>query len=232
MSHQRLGNNFARAFTDRRFLAAHMVAFAGMALVAFFPGAETVSTMLMLLLVGYGLLPAIFVRFVLKESIASYGFHWGKGQPFPTLGFLVLMLAIALGAVWSFLSFTDAGLRYVDGTNIALLRGSFSAFLIFSALSLPVLFLTEAFFRGFLLGIWRRYFGIWSVVLSVVATLSLSWIRASDVSSHAFFGEMTILAIGSICASIIAFFSGSYLLSFCFFFFFDTLSTVFAMILS
>lgn len=218
-------------FFDRRFLVANAILAGGIALVAYFP-AEGAAADILLTLAGFALLPAIFVHFILKESFREYGLHFGTGKIWFLAAILLGMLAIALGAAWLFLAHTEAGARYVELLNIAPLRRDFLVFLTFLSLSAVKIFCMEAFFRGFFLHVWRRIIGAWSILAAILAAILFFFLTSSAVSDPIFSGQFLLFIVGALIATLIAFISRSFLLPFCFSFFFDTLTTVFIMTLS
>lgn len=219
-----------RSFSDGRFIFEVSISVAAILFVLFFPGANTTSSFLILIFASYLLFPAISAKLLLKKPLRQYGFqHMQADRPFRMTLLIISVLLASLAATWVLILKTSAGGQYAAQGDAILLRSNFLVFLSSIILSIPTTFANEAFFRGFILWSWRRKIGVWSIPIAAAAPVIIALFRISDWKGDSALIEIAVLAIGSLAAALVAFISESFIVSFCFFLVFDTLSVVLTM---
>lgn len=231
MASQASKNGFIQALTNRRFLLANAVAIASLMLLIFFPK-KSPSDEYILAFGAEFVLPACFVWFVLRQSLAEYGFRSGKRGLFFNVALLFSSLAVFLVGVWFFFSETSTGKEFVAtvSQNVLFIRRSFPMFLLYVTLSLWFAALNEFFFRGFLLFTWKKDFGRVAILAQLVFFLVFIGMKAHAGGFGA--GFLLLFGTWSLMASLIAFLTESVFLSFCFSALSDILTTAFVIMLS
>lgn len=218
---------------NRRFLGMNALLVAGIFLALFFPVSGTAEQFLLAFSV-YFALPALFVRFVLRESLSKYGCSWGK------FGIVVNIIWIFSGAslfgvfVWSVLHFTSFGQEFLisSQSSLAALHRDFLIFLGSLAFLAWFIFLKEVFFRGFFLLLWKRFL-LWKSFVAHFLLVAIVSAQELHVFAHADNRVTFLFTLAwSTIASIIAFVTESVFVSFCFSLFSAILVSVLAISLS
>jgi hypothetical protein len=182
--------------TDKKFLVSNLVALASLGLLLGFSPGRPMDDLFAAIAFLF-LLPLSFIRVVLKEKAADYGFRWGDLLPnmvWIAAGTAVFWLGIFLAA-----RFTP----FLAALSVpAALRADFSVFLAYAWMSATYLFLYEFFFRGFFLGVWeRRVSKPWALGVQVaVFSGFLAWRTGAYVSV----GIIVLYIWWSLCAGAVS----------------------------
>lgn len=143
---------------DRKFITGNLVALACMGLVLIFPPAQGVWGSIVVMSAFLLVLPVLFIRFIVRERVAGYGFAWGKWKSVMFWTILPFILFNALfGCIFYY---ADV---FPNFSVPVIVRTSFRWFLAYVAIMGTYLFLYQAFFCGFILGLWRKV-GMWQAV--------------------------------------------------------------------
>lgn len=134
-----------------------------LALFFFFPVTEVVQSLIRSLFFLL-LVPVLYIKIILKKSLADFGLrlpqellflYWSAGALI-----ISLLLAILLTNLTSFTTGYSLPVRVVE---------NFWAFLVYELVITNMLFfLQEAFFKGFVLSIFRAKFGFYAIAISAV----------------------------------------------------------------
>ena len=153
-------------------MATGLLVFGVLSSYLFLPKAPEISGSVQSLLFGIiflALVPVLYVRFVLKESLSTIGFTWKTEYPgIPAVFFAVS----AVLSIWFLLlQWYDLGTLY---SLPPVVRTSFPWFLFYGGVLVAVIaFLYEVFFRGLVMLSWFASFGIAAVFLQFGFLLAL-----------------------------------------------------------
>ncbi len=209
-------SSFSLLIFDRRFVLANIVALASLTLLSMFPR-ENLAESLGLALGASIVLPFLFVRLVLKESIFSYGYGYGHGGGLFRGGVIAFATGVFLAMVWGVLLLNREWLPILPDV----VRMRYGAFVLFILTSALFNMCSCLFFQGFLLSIWRRRLGWRSI--PIVTSVFLAFLFAKNGFSSDM--SMAILTVWSFLASLVSFVSGSAWVAFGFLFLSDILFT-------
>ena len=217
----------------RDFLAAQALALAAAALLLLFPKGTPFDAYVLAFGAEF-VLPFCFLWLVLGRSVREYGLGWGKWGALVNGSVLLVSLGVFLSGIWLFFSKTSLGIAFVANVSptLAGIRTSFADFLIYSVLSLWFVALNEFFFRGFFLFVWKKSFGNKAIVAHLVFFGAFLWLKVHELPVSTFEGSLILFGSWSFVASLIAFYTESVFLAFCFSIFSDILTTVFVIALS
>lgn len=205
-------------FLDRRFVLANILVVASLTLLSMFPRENLVES-LGLALGASIVLPFLFVRLVLKESIFSYGYGYGYGGGLFRGGVIALATGVFVAMVWGALLLNREWLPVLPDV----VRMRYGAFVLFILTSAFFNMCSCLFFQGFLLSIWKRRFG-WKSIPIVTSVFLVFLFAKNGFSGDA---SMAILTAWSFLASLVSFVSGSAWIAFGFLFLSDILFTAF-----
>ncbi len=222
-----------QACLNRRFLAMNAIIVASIVLVLFFP-ISGAAERFVLAFSTYFLLPAVFVRLVLREPLSTFGFSWGRRGVFLNVVLIVLSVCVFGLFVWGVLAGTSFGQAFLNvsrGAHAAL-HSDFWVFLGSLGFLAWFVFLKEVFFRGFFLLFWKRYAYRWSLVVHflLIAAVSTKELQIFADSGSGVTFLFTI--VWSVIASILAFVTESVFVSFFFSLFSAILISVLAISIS
>ncbi len=154
-----------RDFTfDRKFVVTGGALLLALLLFVFFPATDRLSPGtqgMIAFFVFFLLFPMLYAKFVLKESWRGLGFQMDQS--------IASWMMSALTAAFGFLIFFFAyrifpALHDVSRLPFSVER-SFFSFVQYELFLLGTLFFYEVFFRGFVMLLFLRRFGLWSVFL-------------------------------------------------------------------
>jgi len=192
---------------DRRFIVTGLLILFSIFFLGFFSQSATVNPLFQTLLVSITFLlvvPILYSKIVLKESLKNLG--WQQGKLF--LGILSGMISIvlALGTMFLLIQTTSFGEEYSFPINVEMHFGWFVFYELVVVTS--VAFLYEFFFRGLVQLLWLRSFGMWSIVLQSMLFVGLLFL-SDDIS-----WQRTPIILFSVFSGVIAYFSKSIWYSF------------------
>ncbi len=189
-------------FLNKRFIVTGLLVVFSVFFLGFFSQSEKINPIFQTLLVSitfFLVVPILYSRIVLKESLKNWG--WQEGKIF--LGILsgMISVALALVAVFFLSRYTNLTEEYFFPVSV---QKSFLWFLLYELVfaSLATL-LYEAFFRGLVQLLWLRSFGIWAVFFQAIFFVGLLFL-SGDIS-----WQSAPLIIFSPFAGLIAYFSQS-----------------------
>lgn len=192
---------------DRRFIVTGLLILFSIFFLGFFSQSATVNPLFQTLLVSITFLlvvPILYSKIVLKESLKNLG--WQEGKLF--LGILsgMISVALALAVMFLLIQTTSFGEKYSFPINVEMHFGWFVFYEVVVVTS--VTFLYEFFFRGLVQLLWLRSFGIWAVVLQAMLFVGLLFL-SDDIS-----WQRTPIILFSVFSGAIAYFSRSIWYSF------------------
>ncbi|MBP9727918.1 MAG: hypothetical protein KBD27_00910 [Candidatus Moranbacteria bacterium] len=192
---------------DRRFIVTGLLVLFSVFFLGFFSQNDKVSLLFQTLLVSVTFLlvvPILYSKIVLKESLKNLG--WQEGKMF--LGILSGMVSIvlALGIMFLILQTTSFGEQYVFPINVEMHFGWFVFYQL--VVVTTVTFLYEVFFRGLVQLLWLRSFGFSAVILQALFFVGLLFL-SDDIS-----WQRVPIILFSIFSGAIAYFSQSIWYSF------------------
>ncbi len=187
----------------KRFFQITILVFGTLAVYVFFPAESrldvTVQSIL-LSVVFFVVLPILFVKLILHESLSVLGFQGSKSR----FGIVaVLAVVIPIVSVWYIFlrTYPVAESYYLP----AVVHDSFPFFLLYEIILIGSLaFLYEVFFRGFVLILWLRKTGIWAVFFQ--SALFAFFLMASGVG---FSWQDAPLLLASLGSGFVAFYTRS-----------------------
>lgn len=215
--------------SGQRFFLSNAVVFASLLLALFFPS-EGTGQKLLLGAAAYGILPALFLRVVLREPLKNYGLGWGRLSWVWNVLLVVGSVALFGAISWSAFSFTEPGKMVLENPENDSLRKSFLSFVAACALLGWSIAFKEFFFRGFFLFTWKRKFHAKSILFHAILIVMVSYAEAELFQDEY---SIVLFALGvawSCMASLVAFLTGSVFVSFSFSFFSAILLLLFSMI--
>lgn len=218
---------------NRRFLGLNSLLLASIFLALFFPVSGAAEQFIRAFAV-YFALPALFIRFILREPLSNYGCSWGKRGIVANIIWILAGASLFGAFVWGVLRCTSSGQVFLSSSqsSLTMLHWDFLMFLGSMAFLAWFIFLKEVFFRGFFLLLWKKFLSWRSLVAHflLVATVSAQELH---VFAHAdAFVTLLFTLVWSMVASIIAFATESVFVSFCFSLFSAILVLVLAISLS
>ena len=154
-----------RDFTfDRKFVVTGGALFLSLLLFIFFPGTERLPLGIQSIIafsVFFFLFPILYVQFILGESWRAIGFQMEQ-----TLSsWIGVALAVVVGFAIFFFGYQWwSALHEIYRLPFTVER-SFLSFVRYELFLLVTLFFYEVFFRGFVMSLFLRRFGVWSVLL-------------------------------------------------------------------
>ncbi len=187
---------------SKRFVITGLLAVFSVFFLGFFTQADKVNPIFQMLLVSVAfflVVPVLYCKIVLKESLHNMG--WQAGNIFS--GTLLSLLAVSGGLVTVYLldRFTAFGRLYELPMSI---QTDFLWFLLYEALVMPVMTLFyEVFFRGFIGLLWLRTLGPISILLQAGLFVGMYFL-AGDLSAK----EVPVLLFAPL-AGLIAYSSRS-----------------------
>jgi len=187
---------------NKRFIVTGLLVLFSIFFLGMFSQSDKVNPVFQTLLVGvtfFLVVPVLYSKIVLKESLKNLG--WQEGNSF--LGVLVGILCVALGLGVVFLlgRYTAFAEQYFFPVTVQL---HFFWFLLYELLlvSLTTL-LYEVFFRGLVQSLWLKSFGILAVLFQAALFVGLLYL-SDDIS-----WQRAPLIIFSPLAGLVAYFSQS-----------------------
>lgn len=156
-------------FLDSKFVVSNAVALTSLVLFYFFPVKSFLQGMISVFVFLF-LLPALFIKLILSDELKNYG--WQSGQSRRNIigcGLLSLLWAGLLVVLYKYTSL--APVFSLPGA----MRLNFSFFLIYSVVVLFHLIWYEFFFRGFILSIWNKKVGVWSLLVQSFWFIAFFW---------------------------------------------------------
>lgn len=154
---------FKAEFLDRRFMVTGGALLLSLLLFIYFPENNRLSSdtqSLMALVVFFLLFPLLYTKYILKESWQALGFRLSDDYAdwLAVAGMLILGL---LGFFGMYTWWPELGQALQLPFSIV---RSFASFVQYELFLLAIIFFYEVFFRGFVMLLFLRRFGAWSVV--------------------------------------------------------------------
>ena len=165
---------------SKRFVITGLLAVFSVFFLGFFTQADKVNPIFQMLLVSVAfflVVPVLYCKIVLKESLHNMG--WQAGNVFT--GIILSLLTVSGGLVIMYFldRYTSFGRAYQLPVSI---QTDFLWFLLYEALMMPVMTLFyEVFFRGFIGLLWLRSLGPVSVLLQA-GFFGLMFFLAGDLT--------------------------------------------------
>jgi membrane protease YdiL (CAAX protease family) len=150
------------------------------------------------------LLPILYIKIILKQNLADFGFNLQNKLTGLLWGFGMLLVSFLI--LFILLHFYNFAQNYLIPAYLA---QNFWSFLFYELILVNfLLFIQEFFFKGFLLFLFAKHFGLWSVILQslifilfLVTTSSLNW-------------KLAPILILSVTGGVVAYKSKSFIYSF------------------
>ena len=119
--------------------------------------------------VFFGLFPVLAIRLIVKQSLQSFGFGWGKWKQ----GLLLMIIGwLMFGSVTLVLfRTTHPDFELFAPASI---RTSFPLLLVYLGVMAVIFAGIEILFRGLLLSVWARCIGVWAILFQAMIFLGLS----------------------------------------------------------
>ncbi len=186
----------------KRFVITGLLAVFSVFFLGFFTQADKVNPVFQMLLVSVAfflVVPVLYCKIVLKESLHNLG--WQGGNMFA--GIILSLLAVSGGLITVYLldRYTSFGRVYELPVSI---QTDFRWFLLYEAIMMPVMILFyEVFFRGFIQLLWLRSLGVVSVLFQA-GFFGLMFFLAGNLTTR----EVPLLLFAPL-AGLIAYYSRS-----------------------
>lgn len=147
------------ALKNKNLWMSNAVMVASLLLALYFP-VDNVIQLLVSHIVFLVVLPILYIKFLLKEKITSFGIAWGK------VGEGSLWLFLGLIVVAGGLFFLSHATNLLNRFALPLeLRLHFGFFLLYLFIIGIYLFIFEFFFRGFVFFVWERVIGKEAIIV-------------------------------------------------------------------
>lgn len=187
---------------NKRFIVTGLLVLFSVFFLGLFSQSDKVNPVFQTLLVGvtfFLVVPVLYSKIVLKESLKNMG--WQKGNGF--LGVLagILCVASALGVIFLLSRYTSFAEQYFFPVTVQLHFFWFFLYELF-LVSLTT-FLYEVFFRGLVQLLWLKPFGILAALFQAALFIGLLYL-SDDIS-----WQRAPLIIFSPLAGLVAYFSQS-----------------------
>lgn len=187
---------------SKRFIVTGLLILCSIFFLGIFSQSDKVNPVFQTLLVGitfFLVVPVLYSKIVLKESLKNLG--WQRGKSFLGVLTSILCVAGALAGVFLLSRYTSFAEHYFFPVTIQL---HFFWFLLYELLlvSLTTL-LYEVFFRGLVQSLWLRSLGLWAVFFQAALFIGLLYL-SDDIS-----WQRAPLIIFSPLAGLVAYFSQS-----------------------
>ena len=184
------------SFFDRRFIVTGLLVLFSVFFLGFFSQNDKVNPLFQTLLVSVTFLlvvPILYSKIVLKESLKNLG--WQQGKAFIGMLSGMVSIAFALGVLFFLVRMTSFEEEYRFPINVEMHFGWFVFYEL--VVVTTVTFLYEFFFRGLVQLLWLRSFGIWAIlfqsaffVLVLLLSDDVSWQRAPIILFSVFSGAI------------------------------------------
>lgn len=185
---------------------SNAVIVASLLLALYFP-IDNVIQLLAVHIVFLVALPLLYIRFLLKEKVSTFGISWGKvgeGSFFLALGLSIIVICLVVLS-----QHTDILNRF---SFPLILRLNFSLFLLYLAIIGVYVFIFEFFFRGFVLFVWEPVIGMKAVVVQACFFIMFSMLLSYQKTAV----SLTLVIIMALVSGFIAARSRSIVYSFSF----------------
>lgn len=164
---------------NRRFIVTGLLVVFSLGFLGFFPESDRLSPVFQGFIVSvvfFLVIPVLYSKIVLKESLKNLGFQEGN----LTAGILAgIGSVIAAGAatVWLASSFPDFRAQYIIPVSV---ETSFFWFVLYELVLVAfVALLYEVFFRGLVTLLWLRSLGPWSVLIQTALFLGFAYLSSA-----------------------------------------------------
>lgn len=164
----------------KRFIVTGLLVLFSVFFLGFFSQSDAVNPLFQTLVVSITFLlvvPALYSKIVVKESLKNFG--WQEGKMFVGILLSMLSVVIALGILFLLVQTTSLKEQYAFPIKVEMHFGWFVFYEL--VIVATVTFLYEFFFRGFVQLFWLGSFGAWSIPLQALFFTSLLFLT-SDIS--------------------------------------------------
>lgn len=193
---------------NRRFVVTGLLVLFSLGFLGFFSESERLSPVLQGLIVSltfFLVIPLLYSKIVLKESLKNLGLQRGNLAAGVLTSVISVVLAVALVAILAF-TFPLFRERYVFPV---LVETSFVWFVLYELILVPfMVILYEVFFRGLVELLWLKSLGLWAVFIQAGIFFGFAYL------SHDISWQRAPLLIFCPLAGLIAYRSGSLWYSF------------------
>ncbi len=164
---------------NRRFIVTGLLVIFSLVFSEIFPKSDNFSPVLQGFIVAsvfFLVIPVLYSKMVLKESLEEIGWQTGNMQAGVFFGIVSVVLAVAIIILLAFI-FPDFRAQYVFPAAV---ERSFVWFALYElTLTVFVALLYEVFFRGFVQLFWLREFGMWAIAVQTALFLGLIFMGQS-----------------------------------------------------
>lgn len=157
----------------KEFVGTTVVVLSSIAFFVSFPQSKTLSPVLQGFIASFGIflaVPILYCKIILRRPLSTLGFR--KGNPWAGVGGSVLALVVALAALFVLWNFTPLLKNYRLPVAV---EEQFLFFVLYEVvLNGIIVFMFEVYFRGLIMMLWLRSWGVWSVgVQTIIFTFFL-----------------------------------------------------------
>jgi membrane protease YdiL (CAAX protease family) len=170
-------------FLTKKFITTGLLVLFSVFFLGYFSQVEKVNPVFQTFLVSvtfFLVVPVLYCKIVLKESLSSLGWEQGKFWPGVFIGIVSVILGLSIIVALSY--FTSFKEYFILPASV---KTNFLSFVIYEALLIPfTVLLYEVFFRGLVQRLWLNSLGLIGVLLQagffiglLVLSSDLSWQR-------------------------------------------------------
>jgi|GEM_PF-751464 len=163
----------------KEFIGTAVVVIASILFLGYYDQYDGMSLALQGLIVAIGVflvIPILYCKIILGRPLSSIGFQ--RGNPWAGVGGSLLALPVALGALFVLWNFTPLLKDYRLPVAV---EEQFLFFVLYEVfLTGSIVFLYEVFFRGFLMLLWLRSWGIWGVIAQTLIFVLVLFMTGAD----------------------------------------------------
>ncbi|MFZ2299639.1 MAG: lysostaphin resistance A-like protein [Candidatus Moraniibacteriota bacterium] len=162
---------------NRRFIVTGLLVFFSLGFLKFFTESDRLSPVFQNFIVSivfFLVIPVLYSKIVLKESLKNLGFQRGNLAAGVLAGIAGIVVAGA-AVVWLASVFPDFRAQYVFPV---LVETNFFWFVLYELVLVAfVTLLYEVFFRGLVTLLWLRAFGLWAVCIQTVIFFGFAYLN-------------------------------------------------------
>lgn len=151
----------------KEFVGTTVVVLSSIAFFVSFPQSKTLSPVLQGFIASFGIflaVPILYCKIILRRPLSTLGFR--KGNPWAGVGGSVLALVVALAALFVLWNFTPLLKNYRLPVAV---EEQFLFFVLYEVvLNGIIVFMFEVYFRGLIMMLWLRSWGVWSVGVQTI----------------------------------------------------------------
>lgn len=164
---------------NKRFIITGLVIFFSLGFSEFFARSDGFSPVMQGFIAGivfFLVVPVLYSKIVLKESLKNIGWQKGNVSAGVLTGIVSVILAgaIVVGLAYAFPNFRE---QYIFPATV---EKSFVWFMLYELILVAfVIFIYEVFFRGFVQLLWLKEFGLWAIFIQAAFFIGLFFLGDS-----------------------------------------------------